>query len=196
MTSLLLEASGVSFSRADQPILDRLSFRLEAGSLVRLSGRNGAGKSTLLKLLAGLLEPDQGEIRCYAPIAWLGDRNGLKLPWSALENLEFLADLRPRNRQNSLKALDQFGLFAQRHQPVSGFSQGMKRRLALASLSLTSAPVWLLDEPQASLDPTGVVLFENLLAQHLEQGGCAIVASHYDWSVLSKPYQTLLLGED
>ncbi|UQB42340.1 heme ABC exporter ATP-binding protein CcmA [Thiomicrospira microaerophila] len=198
MARLLVQ--GLGYSRGHQMLFDDLSLELGAGQLLLLTGHNGAGKSTLLKLLAGLIEPDQGTILFHSPNdshsnqAWLGDRNALKLQWTALQNLEFLASLRPANHYDPFKALDYFGLFAVRHQSVSRFSQGMKRRLALASLLLTSAQLWLLDEPQAALDQQGIALFEQMLNQHLQAGGIAVMAAHHAVKLEPQQIQTLSLG--
>lgn len=196
----------ISYSRGSQLIIDNLSFQLARGELISITGHNGAGKTTLLKLIAGLLIPEQGLIQlCHADNgqiltpqsnhqAWLGHRNALKDTWTALENLQFLRQLRSANEFDPFKALSMVGLFKQRHTPVQTFSQGMKRRLALASLLLSDAPLWLLDEPQNSLDKEGIALFEQMLARHLENGGLAVMASHHALSLTSPNCRYLKLG--
>lgn len=191
----------LSYARNEQPIFSDLNFQIRAGEVLVLSGRNGAGKTTLLKTLAGLIEPDVGGIffqpgkHLSSPLhhhqAWLGDRTTLKPQWTALQNLQFLVDLRGRPFHTSsnndpnhhldslLAALDFFELFKVRHQSVATFSQGMKKRLALAALSLCSAPLWLLDEPQAGLDQQGIARFEQMLDRHLSQQGLVVMASHH-----------------
>jgi heme exporter protein A len=206
-----LTVQGLQYTRGHQVLFDGLNLELEPGQLLLLTGHNGAGKSTLLKILAGLIEPDQGCIQ-FSSLrsqdsnthnndepqlpnqAWLGDRNALKMQWTALQNLAFLASLRPQNQLDPLKALDYFGLFAVRHQLVGRFSQGMKRRLALASFMLTSAPVWLLDEPQAALDTQGISQFEQMLDRHLEGGGIAVMAAHHAVMIDEAKVQRLQLG--
>lgn len=201
-----LIAEAVSYSRGNQLVIDNVSFELAAGELLSITGHNGAGKTTLLKLIAGLLVPEQGAIKLcdtdneqiLTPQAdhqaWLGHRNALKDSWTALENLQFLRQLRSPNEFDPLKALSRVELFKQRHQPVQTFSQGMKRRLALASLLLSSAPLWLLDEPQNSLDKEGIALFEQMLAAHLDAGGLAVMASHHALSLTSPNCRYLTLG--
>lgn len=204
MPRLVVEA--VSYSRGSQLIIDNLSFELAAGELLSITGQNGAGKTTLLKLIAGLLVPEQGSVSLrhadngviFSPQAdhqaWLGHRNALKDAWTGLENLQFLRQLRVANDFDPLQALSMVGLFKQRHQTVQRFSQGMKRRLALASLLLSSAPLWLLDEPQNSLDKEGIALFEQMLARHLDAGGLAVMASHHALSLTSPNCRYLTLG--
>ena len=72
----------------------------------------------------------------------------------------------------------------------------MKRRLALASLLLTSAEVWLLDEPQAALDQQGIERFEQMLNQHLHAGGMAVMAAHHAVKLNPQQIQTVQLGSN
>jgi len=81
-----------------------------------------------------------------------------------------------------------------KHILVKTFSAGMKRRLSLACLLITDAPLWILDEPQASLDSEGVQLFEELAETHLEMGGMIILTSHHPLSIAEERVQKLQLG--
>lgn len=200
---LRLQVEGLSYTRHIEPIFEPLNFEVESGQLLAIKGRNGAGKTTLLKLLAGLLEADQGRVQLFEQqqpvdlvehLAWLGHRNAVKDHLSAMQNLHYLSLLRPQGGLSAIKALDVYGLFDQRHQIVKHFSQGMKRRLALAGLLMSSAKIWLIDEPQASLDQAGIALFEQRLEQHLNQNGMAIIASHHPLSRL-QPIE-LNLGQE
>ena len=167
-----------------------LSLTVTAGELLVVQGENGSGKSTLLKTLAGLRPLERGDV-CWQGLSiqdpaahwqqqvlWLGHQNPFRAEWSVWHNLSLLAALRPQSSVTVAMVLKRVGLHKQAHQSVSALSAGMQRRLALASLLLAEATVWLLDEPQTSLDASGVTLFESLLAEFLQQGGCAVVASH------------------
>ncbi len=152
-----------------------------------VEGPNGAGKTTLLKTLCGLRRPESGDIQLNSqPIAshassflsWLGHHNPLKDDLSALENLEMLALLRGHNQHCPLEALHFMQLGKQRHHAVKTFSAGMKRRLALSSLLLSDAPLWILDEPQTALDVNGIRLFEKMVENHLQRSGLLIMTSH------------------
>ena len=184
----------LSYSRSEKPIFSDLNFQITSGQVLVLTGHNGAGKTSLLKTLAGLIQPDRGQVFFQSPQdamprvlsaddqAWLGDRVAIKAQWSALQNLQFLSDLRSGTQSDPLNALDELGLFSVRHRLVKTFSQGMKKRLALAALSLTTRPVWLLDEPQAALDRQGIACFEKILDRHLSHHGLAVMASHHDFN--------------
>lgn len=185
-----LTIEGVSYARQTQPLFHQLSAQVSSGEVLWLEGANGVGKTTLLKLIAGLLEPTQGQICLHstqgvlkAPFAnqqaWLGHRNALKAQLSPLENLRYLYPHGAQDEARLIQALDYFALFEHRHRLLASFSQGMQRRVALAGLMLSSAPLWLLDEPQAALDAQGVALFEAMLVRHVAQGGLAVVASHH-----------------
>jgi len=167
-----------------------LSLTVTAGELLVVQGENGSGKSTLLKTLAGLRPLERGDV-CWQGLSiqdpaahwqqqvlWLGHQNPFRAEWSVWHNLSLLAALRPQSSVTVAMVLKRVGLHKQAQQPVSALSAGMQRRLALASLLLAEATVWLLDEPQTSLDAQGVALFESLLVEFLQQGGCAVVASH------------------
>ena len=75
-------------------------------------------------------------------------------------------------------ALERFGLSRQRNLPVARLSQGQRKRLHLARLSRSTRPLWLLDEPQSSLDDAGQALLDALIAAHADGGGIVIVVTH------------------
>lgn len=183
---MLLQATQLSCARHNRPLFQPVSFTLKAGDALLVEGPNGAGKTTLLKTLCGLRRAENGGIHLNnrpltdAPgsLCWLGHQNPLKDDLSALENLEMLALLRRRNQHCPLEALHFMQLGKQRHHAVKTFSAGMKRRLALASLLLSDAPLWILDEPQTALDVNGIRLFEKMVENHLQRSGLLIMTSH------------------
>ena len=158
----------------------------EGGALV-LAGRNGAGKSTLLRLLAGLVRPDAGRLLWNdedaladrtlhgGRVALLGHQDALKPGLTASENLDFAARLSGRDVGGALAGL---GLEDLADLPARMLSAGQKRRLALARVSLSAAPLWLLDEPTLGLDDAAVERLGGLLARHRDSGGMIIAATH------------------
>ena len=186
-----LSAVDVGCRRGGRTVLSRLSFELVPGEVIELRGANGSGKTSLLRLLAGLAPPSGGEIRwrgrpvqagdlAYARgMAYLGHHNALSTELSALENLRFLQRLHDAgDGADPSRALQAWGLAAQAHQPVRQLSQGQRRRLALARAWMIRRPLWLLDEPCAALDKAGQSLFDERLAEHVQAGGGAVVATH------------------
>ncbi|HEY8683352.1 MAG TPA: cytochrome c biogenesis heme-transporting ATPase CcmA [Rhodanobacter sp.] len=185
----LLEARALSFLRQDEPVFAPLDFRLHAGELALVEGDNGSGKTTLMRILAGLLHVSDGELdwrgeplqrdRCTGEILFLGHQLGLKADLSPRENLQIAAGLHGcRDGMLVASVLTGIGLNGYEDEPVRRLSAGQKKRAALARLRLLPAALWLLDEPYANLDRSGIALVNQLLETHLAQGGAAMVSSH------------------
>ncbi|MFC5743495.1 cytochrome c biogenesis heme-transporting ATPase CcmA [Dyella tabacisoli] len=193
---LLLEARALSFYRQDEPVFGPLDFRLHAGEVALVEGDNGSGKTTLLRVLAGLLHLDEGELRWRGSswqrdsysgdILFLGHHLGLKADLSTRENLAVAIGLYgQRAGGNIARVLAEIGLSGYEDEPVRRLSAGQKKRAALTRLLLLPATLWLLDEPYANLDRTGIELVNHLLEQHTARGGAALVTSHGAVSFLS-----------
>jgi heme exporter protein A len=166
-----------------------LDFRLHAGEVALVEGDNGSGKTTLLRILAGLLHIDEGELHWrdkpwrreehLGDTLFLGHHLGLKSDLSAHENLKVAAGLYgARDGRHAEDVLLDVGLAGYEDEPVRRLSAGQKKRAALARLVLLPATLWLLDEPYANLDRTGIELVNRLLAEHSARGGAALVTSH------------------
>ena len=183
----MLQAEDLAAIRGDRLVFRDLSFALGAGGALLVRGPNGAGKSTLLRLIAGLLRPAagrlvwQGENAFLDPllharrVAYLGHQDAIKPSLTASENLGFAVRLFGGDIEVALAALD---LTPLANLPARLFSAGQKRRLALARLPLSNAPLWLLDEPTNALDDSAASRLGELLAKHRARGGLVIAASH------------------
>ena len=170
--------------RGGRTLFRGLSFRVEAGRALSLEGANGSGKTSLLRMLAGFLAPADGAIR-FGDVAdgeergklvgWLGHHDAVKPQMSVRENLDFFAQLHGSETGDTLDAL---GLARLAELPGQYLSAGQKKRVALARLKITRRPLWLMDEPLASLDAAGKRIAADLVAAHCAQGGIAVVATH------------------
>lgn len=201
-----ITAHNLSCIRNHKVLFEDISFELSSGSLLLVEGKNGAGKTTLLKLITGLRRPESGKVNWNNKptddvdcdfnrnLAWLGHHNPIKDDQTALENLKMLGHIRPRNHVSYIEALKTVQLANAKHKLVKTFSAGMKRRLSLASLLISDTPLWILDEPQSSLDKNGIALFEGLAEQHLLDGGMIIMTSHHPVGINSNLIQNLNLG--
>lgn len=182
----LLQASSLGFAYAGLPLFDQLTLTVLPGRAVLLVGANGSGKSTLLRLLAGLLLPDRGALERAREadgepvrMAWLGHTLGLKPSLSVAENLRFATGLHGAGGRVGLaQALASVGLDGHAPVPLRELSAGQRKRVALARLLLVPAPLWLLDEPYANLDPEGCRLVDRLVDRHLRAGGGAVLSVH------------------
>ncbi len=200
MAPPVLDVSDLACRRGGRRVFDRLSFTLGAGELLALTGRNGSGKTTLLRALALLVRPDAGTVRWQGAdvtaepetwrgrLAWLGHLEGLKGDLSVRENLLVAERLRgaPPAEDRLDGALVAFDLLALATRPVRTLSAGQRRRVALARVVLSQAPIWLLDEPLNALDAPAQAAFRAVLQKHLAAGGRAIAATHADLGISAK----------
>lgn len=203
-----LEVSGIECIRQDIILFQDVSFKLHSGDLLQIDGVNGSGKSSLLRLLAGLMQPNAGEIiwqgkeisRCryeyQQEIIYIGHLNGVKDALTALENLRVMVALAGSKPDIPLSnALDQVELAGMDTIPLSRMSAGQKRRVALARLFVTKAAIWLLDEPFTSLDASGKLVIERLIAEHCARGGIIIFATHQPMEIENCSIMHIHLGK-
>jgi heme exporter protein A len=198
----LLEATGLRFSRNDEPVLGPLDVAVDTGEALLVQGDNGAGKTTLLRVLAGLLRADAGEVRIAGRpatpaeragvVGYLGHLPGLKGELTALENLHYLGGLQGVQRgRTPQSALDAVGLRGYEDALARQLSAGQRKRLSLARLWLSPCPLWLLDEPYANLDLDGIDLVNRLVQAHLRDGGAALLTTHGAYA--APPVRTRLI---
>jgi heme exporter protein A len=179
--------SGLELVRGDTVLFSQLDFSVARGEALLVLGPNGAGKTSLLRALAGLLRPSSGSIalkagapeRTLAEQAhYLGHQDALKPALTVRENLQFWTQfLGPGEGLGSSRALAAVELGELADLPAGYLSAGQRRRLSLARLVAVKRPVWLLDEPNSSLDATSQDRLCELMRQHLGEG-LIIAATH------------------
>jgi len=202
--SLRLEHVSYAYPESETLVLDDISLEIAAGENLALVGVNGAGKTTLVKLLCGLLHPTQGEIYLddvnirefaredyFARFAAVFQDINL-LPVSLAQNITFTHELDEEQEARLWRALEQAGLaehvrqlpkeihtklLRQFHADGVDFSGGELQKLLLARALYSNAPVLILDEPTAALDP--IAENELYLKYHaLTQGKTSVYISH------------------
>ena len=167
-----------------------------------LLGPNGSGKTTLMKILATLLEPDEGsavmgQIDLIANkeatrrmLGYLPQEFGLYPTLTAEQTLDYLARLKgvwQKNERTRLvqALLDRVNLLSERKQKVGGFSGGMRQRLGIAQALIGTPQLIIVDEPTAGLDPEERVRFHSLLSENVSEGVVVILSTHIVSDVLS-----------
>lgn len=193
----MLQAIGVAAFRGERLVLRDIGFSLNAGQALVLVGPNGSGKSTLLRLLSGLLRLAAGQVLWNGAdaftdlpeharrVAYLGHLDAVKPGLTVTENLTFAATVSscrgsaPAPTISPIaNALAAIGLSDLADLPARMLSAGQRRRLALARVVLSQAPLWLLDEPTIGLDTSAQELAGEALTAHLKTGGLVVAATH------------------
>jgi ABC-type nitrate/sulfonate/bicarbonate transport system ATPase subunit len=189
-----LECRDVSFARPGAegrlPVLDDLSFMVDRGEFVALIGPSGCGKSTLLSILAGLEEPDDGEVLVSGSPDRLGTltllpQSDALLPWkTVLENVATGPRITRADAaaaaERARATLAEFGLGGfERHYPHA-LSGGMRQRVALARAVLGGARYWLLDEPFGALDAFTRAHLQRFVAEAWERHRPSVVLVTHD----------------
>ena len=179
--------------------LTNVTFTCDAGEIVGLLGPNGAGKSTLLNILATLLSPSKGTITygdgaagdggaaIRSHIGMLGHDLFLYPELTARENLTFFAQLYGLRDVPRVvgHALEQSGLAARADDFVSGFSRGMRQRVALERALLHDPRLILLDEPFTGLDQASAAALVSRL-RNRQEAGCLIVLATHDLDIADR----------
>lgn len=173
-------------------VLKEISFEVAQGECYALFGPNGAGKTTLLKILATLQRPSSGRFeimgydgveerdRARENLLLVAHGSYLYNELNAVENIRFTVSLRgmdPTDREVKI-ALDRVGIGAFADFKVRYFSEGMKRRLAIAKAILIRPPILLLDEPYSSLDEKGMGMVNGFIRESTKRGAAVLMSSH------------------
>lgn len=204
----MLEVLNLQCIRGDRCLFSGIGFTVGEGELLHLYGHNGSGKTTLLRTLCGLISPSDGEVRWKnqlirkqrdeyaAELLYLGHKNGLKDDLTGVENLLVACRLAGLtvNEDQAWDVLEQMGLRGHEDLPARVLSQGQQKRVALARLLLSKAPLWILDEPFVGLDVAAVALLEKVLAAHVAKGGMVILTTHQEVALTSGKAKKLRLG--
>jgi heme exporter protein A len=186
-----LTIENLAVARGGRRLFEALSFAVEAGEAIALTGPNGSGKTSLLRAVAGLIRPEAGHIgfsdgdKPLDPedarsgrLHLMGHNDALKPTRSAREELDFQArwtGAATPSIEAAIEALELKSLLALETRKLSA---GQRRRLALARLLASPRPLWLLDEPLAPLDTRWRDRLGRLMTAHLKGGGLVIAAVH------------------
>ena len=186
----LLEVVNLSLWRGELLLLDAINLSLAAGSVLQIQGANGSGKTTLLRLLCGLGEADEGEVRWagqalyrvrdtfHSELLYLGHKPGVSGALTPIENLRMFCALNATDPARISNALEELALSERESLPCSLLSAGQQRRVALARLVLQPRSVWILDEPLTALDADGLMWVQSQIVAQVERGGRVVFTTH------------------
>lgn len=192
-SSLALEIRGLSKS-FDKPAVNGLDLQVRGGEFYALLGPNGAGKTTTLRMVAGLLQPDEGEISVFgtrlaynpleakSKIAWVSDEPMIYDKLTPMEYLEFVSGLwgveAELAEKRSLELVDWLGLAPHAMERCGGFSKGMRQKVALAGALIHEPQLIILDEPLTGLDAGSARQVKDVLLSRVKRGTTIIMTTH------------------
>ena len=190
--SLQLVAENLGHRFGRRVLFRKLSFTLEAGHSLAVTGSNGSGKSTLVRIIAGVMRPLKGSVTLHlngqaVPPEERPLQVGMVAPYlnvyddfTTRENLQFLAQARrlPDAEARIEATLDLVSLTPRADDRVATYSSGMKQRVRFAAALLAAPPLLLLDEPTSNLDPAGLAMVERIITHQKEVGRLVIVATN------------------
>jgi Cu-processing system ATP-binding protein len=186
----MIRFAGFTKTYAGQTAVDHLTLAIERGEVVAMLGPNGSGKTTTLKAAAGLLAPTSGTVLLGEPgrpasdagaraaVSFLPQRVAFPDSLTGREVVEFYRRLRGLDAARTAEVLRFASLNGSSARAVSTYSGGMTQRLGLAVAILPEAPVLLLDEPTAALDPDGLSAFYGLIERRRRADQTVLFTSH------------------
>lgn len=168
-----------------------IELSLTQGACLALFGPNGAGKTTLLRLMAGLLRPNEGDVRhggvdvradtaSRARVGLISHQSMLYAPLTARENVEFFAKLYglddPRGAAH--RALETMGVLDRADLAVRTLSRGLQQRVSIARAIVHEPAILLLDEPYSGLDASGAASLTAVLRSLRSRGATLVIVTH------------------
>ncbi len=193
-----LQARSLTKRFGARAALNAVSFELGSGERIGIIGPNGAGKTTLLSILAGVLEPDEGELsRPAREIGWVPQQPALYAKLSVAENLRLFARLEKVADPDATVArmLEQIALEGRADEEVGRLSGGNQQRVNIAIGLLSEPTVLLLDEPSASLDPRQRERLWEFISALADRGTTVVFSTHNVAEVERYATRVLLLAD-
>ncbi len=190
----MLEIRGLKKHFRSIPAVDGVSFTAPPGAVTGYLGPNGSGKSTTVKIIAGLIEPSDGDVLYQGrsvlkdmptfqqKLGYVPEEPHLYTYLSGYEYLELVGLLRlvPPGRLGARieRFLRLFGLWEDRCSPLSSYSKGMRQKVLLAAALLNDPEVVILDEPFSGLDVNSALSVRGLIRSLAEAGRVVLLSSH------------------
>ncbi|MFQ5821482.1 MAG: ABC transporter ATP-binding protein, partial [Candidatus Heimdallarchaeota archaeon] len=184
----------VSKSFGTTRAVQEVDLQVEAGTVFGLLGPNGSGKSTLMKLLLGLTKPDTGELKVYGlnvgqyalevkkMVGYVPESPRLYEFLTGLEYLDFIADVygldTHTKKTRIAEFLEAFELEGREHEMISGYSRGMKQKIAILAALLHQPRLLILDEPLSGLDPKFARVVKDVIHKLAADGVTVIMSTH------------------
>jgi len=190
----MLELRGVTKFYSGIPAVEDVSFVAYPGGVTGYLGPNGSGKSTTLRMVAGLIEPSEGEILFHGEpiqrnriaykqrLGYVPEEPHLYPHLTGSEYLEMVGQLRGLPERQLAEKTDAFlrllALYEDRYVPISSYSKGMRQKVLLAAALLHNPEIVLLDEPFSGLDVNSALVLRNVIRELAVRGKVVLFSSH------------------
>jgi putative ABC transport system ATP-binding protein len=193
MSANELRATSLGVDIDGRTLFDDVNFTVASGQMLVITGASGSGKTTLVHTLAGIIEPDRGDVTfsgtplgqfvtSHARPALVPQDFGLVSALTATETvslpLQVRALARPEIRERAATWLRALGLEMCADRTVAELSGGQRQRVAIARALVIGPDVLIMDEPTAELDPDNRALILSLIDDELARGAVLVVVSH------------------
>lgn len=198
MNDYVIETNKLTKIYKKQRAVDQVDMHVRRGAIYGLIGKNGAGKTTIMKMLTGMANPTEGEMRLFGSdgkevstsqmrVGALIERPGVYGDKSAFQNMKLKAlAMGVYRKENIQEILELVGLSDTGDKKVKSFSMGMLQRLGIALALIGTPDMLILDEPVNGLDPQGMIEVRNLIRRLNREYHMTILISSHILEELSK----------
>lgn len=200
-----IKVNNIAFQYEEEPVLENITFDINSGDFVMLTGENGAAKTTLLRIILGLLKPTAGKAELSQK-----NRSGEKLmvgyvpqqvasfnagfPSTVLELVQsgryqrskWFGKLNKNDMEHVRRSLESVGMWDMRHKKIGELSGGQKQRISIARVFATDPDLFVLDEPTTGMDAGSREEFYKLLKHNCKMHGKGILMVTHDHEELRR----------
>ncbi|SEF64973.1 ABC-2 type transport system ATP-binding protein [Caloramator fervidus] len=192
----MIEIKNVSktYSKGRIKAVKNIFLNVEKGEIFGFLGPNGAGKTTTIKMIAGILKPDEGQIKVNGidvvkdpikakmQIGYVPDNPEIFNRLTGIEYLNFIADVYEVEDEKRYKKINElaemFGIKDALNSSIGSFSHGMKQKLIIIGSLIHDPPIWILDEPLVGLDPKSAFILKEIIKKHAKEGNTVFFSTH------------------
>lgn len=190
----MLVIKNLSKNFGTKKAVNNISFEVKSGEIFGFLGPNGAGKTTTIKMVVGILIQDAGNIsvggidtiedsiESKKKFAYIPDNPDLYENMTGIQYLNFIADVFDVSKEDREKRIDEysevFEIKDDLNLYISGYSHGMKQKLAIISALVHDPDLMILDEPMVGLDPKSAYNLKNIMRKRCEQGKSIFFSTH------------------
>ena len=191
----MIEIKNVSKSYLkNEKCIDNLNLKVNDGEIFGFLGPNGAGKTTTIKMITGILQIDEGDIRidgssiseepveAKKKFGFVPDNPDLFLKLKGIEYLNFLSNIYKVPKEEAIERIEEltkkFDIYDHLNEKIQSYSHGMRQKIVLVGALLHTPKNWILDEPMTGLDPKSAHDLKKLMKKHAENGNTVFFSTH------------------